>query len=220
MDDFVTLIPLRGGSKGIKRKNLRNINKKPLLYYVIKASLDAGIRTVISTEDSEIKTVCQSLFKNINVIDRPKEFARDNSSTEDVIEHFLQIDSIVNNIILLQATSPLTSSNDIKEAINLYKTNTNKSLISVAESHQFLWDKSGRPTNYDPRNRPRRQDWDGYYVENGAIYIFSRNQFLKHKSRCSGECTLYKMNTKSMFEIDNEDDFQVVSALLQERNNA
>ena len=142
MDDFVTLIPLRGGSKGIRRKNLKNINKKPLLYYVIRASLDAGIRTVISTEDSEIKTVCQSLFQNINVIDRPEELARDNSSTEDVIEHFLQIDSIVNNIILLQATSPLTSSNDIKEAINLYKTNTNKSLLSVTKSHQFIWDKS------------------------------------------------------------------------------
>ena len=142
MDDFVTLIPLRGGSKGIRRKNLKNINKKPLLYYVIRASLDAGIRTVISTEDSEIKTVCQSLFQNINVIDRPEELARDNSSTEDVIEHFLQIDSIVNNIILLQATSPLTSSNDIKKAINLYKANPNKSLLSVTQSHQFIWDKS------------------------------------------------------------------------------
>ena len=219
MDDFVTLIPLRGGSKGIRRKNLKNINKKPLLYYVIRASLDAGIRTVISTEDSEIKTVCQSLFQKINVIDRPEELARDNSSTEDVIEHFLQIDSIVNNIILLQATSPLTSSNDIKKAINLYKANSNKSLLSVTQSHQFIWDKSGRPTNYDPMNRPRRQDWDGYYQENGAIYIFSRNQFLKHKCRSSKECTLYKMNINAMFEIDDEDDLQFLSVLLQARDN-
>ena len=219
MDDFVTLIPLRGGSKGIKRKNLININNKPLLYYVIKASLDAGIRTVVSTEDSEIRTICKSLFQKINVIDRPEALAKDNSSTEEVIEHFLQNDSKANNIILLQATSPLTSSNNIKEAINLYKKNTKKSLLSVTQSHQFLWDKSGRPTNYDPMNRPRRQDWDGYYIENGAIYIFSRPQFLKYKSRCSKECTLYKMDTKSLFEIDDPSDLQVLSALLQERKN-
>ena len=219
MNEFVTLIPLRGGSKGIKRKNLIKINKKPLLYYVIKASLDAGIRTVVSTEDSEIKEVCRSLFQNIYIINRPEELARDNSSTEDVIKHFLQTDSKEKNIILLQATSPLTSSKDIKEAINLYKKNTKKSLLSVVQSHQFIWDESGRATNYDPINRPRRQDWDGYYIENGAIYIFSRNQFLKYKSRCSNECTLFKMNTKSLFEIDDESDFKVLSALLEERNN-
>ena len=68
-------------------------------------------------------------------------------------------------------------------------------------------------------NRPRRQDWDGYYQENSAIYIFSRNQFLKHKCRSSKECTLYKMNTNSMFEIDDEDDLQFLSVLLQARDN-
>ena len=118
MDDFVTLVPLRGGSKGIKRKNLIKINKKPLLYYVLKASIDAGIRTVVSTEDSEIKSVCKNLFQGIDVIDRPAELASDNSSTDDVIEHFLEIDSNVNNIVLLQATSPMTTSNDLKKAIN------------------------------------------------------------------------------------------------------
>ena len=217
MDDFVTLVPLRGGSKGIKRKNLIKINNKPLLYYVLKASIDAGIRTVVSTEDSEIKSVCKNLFKGIDVIDRPAELASDHSSTDDVVEHFLKIDSNVNNIVLLQATSPMTTSNDLKKAISIFNTNKNKSLVSVVKTHPFLWDKYGKATNYDPRNRPRRQDWDGYYQENGAIYIFSRSQFQKDRCRCTKECSLYEMNVKSMFEIDEIEDFKFLSALLKEK---
>ena len=217
MSKYVTLIPLRGGSKGIPRKNLKKINGKPLFYYVAQASLSAGLKTVISTEDSEIKKQSLKLFNNIIVIDRPNIYAQGNSSTEDVIEHYLSVDRKVENIILLQATSPITSANDIQKSIKLFEKNNYKPLVSVVNCHSFIWSKDGKPQNYEPLKRPRRQDWDGYYVENGAIYIFTRRHFENNRCRCSNKSTLYEMKSNSIFEIDDLDDLEVISCILKSR---
>ena len=218
MAKYVTLIPLRGGSKGIPRKNIKIVNGKPLFYYVVKASLSVGLKTVVSTEDKEIKQKSLELFNTLEVIDRPEVYALDNSSTEEVIEHYLTLDNTVENIILLQATSPLTTSEDIRKSIELFEKNNLKPLISVVKCHSFIWSKYGIPQNYDPKNRPRRQDWDGYYVENGAIYIFTREHFEKYKCRCSNRSTLYEMKSNSIFEIDDLDDLEVISNILKKRD--
>ncbi len=215
--EFVTLIPLRGGSKGIPRKNLKVLNGKPLFAYVVEASINSGIRTVISTEDQEIKKMCKKLYKDSEVIDRPSSIATDTSTTEEVIEHFLEIDKNPKHIILLQATSPLTTSKDINSAINQYLSNKANPLLSVVNEHCFLWDSFGNPINYDPYKRPRRQDWDGINKENGALYIFSRNHFQKHKCRAGGKVTLYKMNSKTKYEIDEIEDFKILSAILKQK---
>ena len=68
--------------------------------------------------------------------------------------------------------------------------------------------------NYDPQKRPRRQDWEGYYIENGAIYIFSRNSFLELNCRCSHKSTLYEMGKNSLFEIDTLEDIPIVSSII------
>ena len=126
MAKYVTLIPLRGGSKGIPRKNIKIVNGKPLFYYVVQASLSVGLKTVVSTEDKEIKQKSLELFNTLKVIDRPEVYALDNSSTEEVIEHYLTLDNTVENIILLQATSPLTTSEDIRKSIELFEKNNTK----------------------------------------------------------------------------------------------
>ena len=92
LQDFVGLIPLRGGSKGIPKKNIRLVNNAPLFSYIAKASLDAGLKTYVSTEDQEIKKLCIQEHASITVIDRPKNLASDHSTTEDVIEHFLNVE--------------------------------------------------------------------------------------------------------------------------------
>ena len=216
-NEFVSLIPLRGGSKGIPRKNLKILSGKPLFSYVVEASINSGIRTVISTEDQEIKKLCKQLFKDSEVIDRPHEIATDTSTTEEVIEHFLKIEKDHKHIILLQATSPLTNSNDINGAINQYIKNEAIPLLSVVNEHCFIWDNYGKPINYDPFNRPRRQDWDGINIENGAIYIFSRHHFEKNKCRAGERVTLYKMNNKTKYEIDEIEDFEILSSILNQQ---
>ena len=211
---FLTLIPLRGGSKGIPRKNLRILMNKPLYAHVAESSLKAGIKTYISTEDQEIMANCQSNYPDIKILPRPIELATDTASTESVVNHFINNIANLNHIILLQATSPLTSSLDIHSAISKYLDNDCKPLLSVVNQHFFLWSKDGKAVNYDPLKRPRRQDWDGLYIENGAIYIFSKEYFLRHGSRCADGSTLYLMNTKTLFELDTKDDLEIISGFL------
>ena len=213
-NEFSTLIPLRGGSKGIPRKNLMILKNKPLYSYVAESSLKAGIKTFISTEDQEIMTNCQSYYPDINILRRPNDLATDTASTESVVTHFLSSIENTNHIILLQATSPLTSSLDIQSAISKYLDNGCKPLVSVVNQHFFLWSKDGKALNYDPFQRPRRQEWEGLYIENGAIYIFSREYFLDNGSRCNDRSTLYLMQTQTLFELDTNDDLKIISALL------
>ncbi len=212
--EFSCLIPLRGGSKAIPRKNLVLINNKPLYSYVAQSSLSAGVSTYVSTEDKEIIDSCNASFPDLSILKRPHHLAADTSTTESVVDHFLSSISNAKHIILLQATSPMTSTLNIKEAISLYLEHDCQPLISVVKEHFFLWSKDGNPVNYDPLKRPRRQDWDGLFIENGAIYIFSREHFEKNKCRCSEKSTLYLMNSTTLFEVDTIDDLNNISKLL------
>ncbi len=213
--NFVSLIPLRGGSKGIPRKNLLQLNGSPLFAFTVKASLLAGLNTYMSSEDLEIKETCQTLFPSVEIIDRPSQLAQDSSSTEDVIKHFLEVESKYEHVVLLQATSPLTRAIDIEEAIAMYLNNSCIPLVSVVRKHSFFWDESGKPLNYKPQNRPRRQDWKGVLQENGAIYIFSREHFNKYKCRASHSCTLFEMQSKSAYEIDEMEDLNIVASIMK-----
>tara|TARA_Y100000589_G_scaffold328699_1_gene373413 strand:- start:1000 stop:1665 length:666 start_codon:yes stop_codon:yes gene_type:complete len=213
-EEIKVLIPLRGGSKGIKRKNLKLFNNKPLFTWVTQAAINAKLDVYISTEDIEIKNTSIKLFPNVTIQDRPKELATDTASTEKVISFFLDKFKC-KHIMLLQVTSPLTSTDDIISAINLYKKGNFKPLISVCRKHDFIWDQNGYPINYDPLARPRRQDWSGNLVENGAIYIFKANQFKKYGSRCTPPCTLYEMNSEKSFEIDTDLDWLVLEEIIK-----
>ena len=217
--EFATLIPLRGGSKGIPRKNLILIKGKPLFWYVTDASIEAGVKTFISTEDQEIKGIANNMFSTINVIDRPLVLSQDTSSTEDVIEHFLDTIKFPKHIILLQATSPLTRAINLEEAITEYLSNNCKPLVSVVHEHSFFWDKEGHAINYDPLDRPRRQDWGGVYKENGAIYIFSREHFKEFRCRAAEKCILYKMHNNTTFEIDELEDLKIITKLIEDGEN-
>tara|TARA_Y100001968_G_C19347290_1_gene712775 strand:- start:689 stop:1348 length:660 start_codon:yes stop_codon:yes gene_type:complete len=212
--DFSSLIPLRGGSKGIPKKNIIMLKNKPLFWYVTNASVQSGIETYISTEDEAIKALALNYFDDINILDRPKEIALDTSTTEEVIEHFIKNNVTAKHIVLLQATSPLTTRKDIEEAIKTYLNNACKPLLSVVHEYSFLWNKQGQALNYNPIKRPRRQDWEGNYKENGAIYIFSRKHFEEYKCRLSDNCSLYLMRSKTSVEIDNEEDLEIVTSLM------
>ncbi|MFX4228261.1 MAG: acylneuraminate cytidylyltransferase family protein [Porticoccaceae bacterium] len=212
LDNFCTLIPLRGGSKGIPKKNIKSMAGKPLCYWAIKASLDAGIKTFVSTDSEEIKNVVLSFSKDVTVIDRPEDLASDTATTEAVIEHaFSLLD--YENMILMQATSPLTTSKDLLAAIELYEKNERQPLVTGTKSHRFNWDLEGNALNYNPLKRPRRQDWDGFFQENGAFYIFTRDFFKKTGARCGPKCSLYIMEEQHALEIDSLQDWEVMEMI-------
>ena len=208
------LLPLRGGSKGIPKKNIKLFCGYPLYYWTAKAVCKANIPLNISTEDQEITSVVEKYTPSAKIIKRPKKFAQDASSTEDVVKHFITIEKC-EHILLIQATSPLTNESHIKEAVNLYFKNNCKPLISGTFQHNFIWNKNGIPNNYDPIKRPRRQDWEGEFIENGSLYLFSKKDFLRSECRCVPPCTLFKMDEIHSFEIDTLNDWIILENLMK-----
>lgn len=210
------LIPARAGSKGIKNKNSKLLAGKPLISWAIDVATQTGYHVCVSTDCSIIKTICKQLHPNVQIIDRPKHLADDHSPTEDVISHFLSLHSY-QTIILFQPTSPLVLAKDITQAVSLHQSSKYDTLLSVTRKHIFLWDENGNPTNYNPSTRPRRQDWTGCLVENGAFYIFTPASFSISKCRISPPCELYILDESRSLEIDTLADWQLVESILYTR---
>lgn len=223
--DIMSIIPARGGSKGVPRKNIKLLNGKPLIYYSIEASNSCKFidRTFVSTEDDEISEISNKLGSE--VIKRPLDLASDTSSSIDVIFHFL--DFLEDNIflpemfVLLQPTSPLRTSNDIYKAIELFKLNDCDSLVSVCElNHQSLLNFSLDngylvQNNNDNFFNSRRQDMPTYYALNGAIYITTPNFIRKNKSFYGDKTIPYLMPKERSIDLDTPLDFKIVDYLLR-----
>jgi len=215
------LVPLRGGSKSIARKNIKLIAGKPLCEWVLSALLDVeGIDGVsVSTEDEEIAQIAQAIDPHIHIINRPKELATDEASTESVMLHFAeQVDFDI--LITAQATSPLTTSQDIKQGLDTFFAGGFDSLLTGVREKRFYWTKNDRetaPVNYNYKKRPRRQDFDGWIMENGAFYITSRSILLKEKCRLGGKIGLLEMSSNTGIEIDDPGEWKVVETLLIEQ---
>jgi N-acylneuraminate cytidylyltransferase len=212
----VGFIPARGGSKSIKHKNIMQLAGKPLLYYALRACEEAPSieKTFVSTDDEEIKAVAESFgFKKVVVIKRSPETASDAATSESALVEFCE-NYEFEKVVFLQATSPLTTGDDIEGALKNLENKKAQSLVSVIKNYQFLWNADGTPMNYDPQKRPRRQDWDGYYIENGAFYISSRENILNSKCRVSGKITFWEMSQKTLYEVDEPDDWKIIEKFL------
>lgn len=215
---IVALIPLRGGSKSIPRKNIEIIAGKHLCAWVLEAveRVDEIDEIYVSTDDDEISKVVESLELNVKIIKRPSEFATDEASTESVMLHFAEhVDFDV--LVTLQATSPLTSPEDIKEGLKLFFSQELNSLLTGVRSKRFFWNDDYAPINYDYRKRPRRQDFKGEIMENGAFYITDRNTLIKKECRLGGKIGVLEMPPDTSFEIDEPGDWEIAELLLIKR---
>lgn len=217
---IVALVPLRGGSKSIIKKNIKSIAGKPLCEWVLSASAMSKYvdEVYVSTESEEIKNVVNSLNLNVKIIDRPVELAQDKSSTEDVMLHFMDKVNF-DLLVTIQATSPLTDVADIDAAIESFFKNNYDSLLTVVRSKRFLWAEGGLPVNYEPGNRPRRQDFDGTLIENGAFYLTSHAVLQKEKCRLGGYIGFHIMDEETLQEIDEPNDWSIVKMMLENKIN-
>jgi len=224
----VAFIPVRGGSKSIPLKNIKLINGKPLVYWTVKAAcLCKYIDEVfIATDSDEIQAVVENfknndesdIFAKSKVIGRSGETATDTASTESAMIEFANKYTF-DNIVLIQATSPLLESSDLDKGFEVFAKNDTDSVISVVRQKRFNWqvDSNGfaTPLNYDVFNRPRRQEFDGYFVENGAFYITSKNSLLSTKNRISGRIKAVEMKEDTFFEIDEPSDWIIIESLMK-----
>lgn len=220
----VAFIPVRGGSKSIPLKNIKLINGRPLVYWTILAAVECEkIDKVFVSTDSQIikNTIEQFEFDKVDVVPRSESTATDTASTESAMLEFAKQYEF-DNIVLIQATSPLLTSGDLQKGLEIFTLPQYDSILSVVRQKRFIWKENEEgvalPVNYDVFNRPRRQEFDGYLVENGAFYICSRKDLLRSGNRVSGRIGVVEMSEESYFEIDEPCDWIVIENFMKRRN--
>ena len=223
MEKNVAFIPVRGGSKSIPLKNIKVMAGKPLVYWTIESAVNCKYidKVYVSTDSDKIIEVVKS-YEGINkekieIVLRSNETASDKASTESAMLEFAKKYDF-ENIVLIQATSPLLSSKDLDKGFEKYENYD--SIISLVEQKRFRWKVEGgcvKSINYDYMNRPRRQEFEGDLVENGAFYITSKENLLKYENRLAGKIGYVVMPEDTYFEIDEPSDWIIVESLLKNR---
>ncbi len=216
----VALIPLRGGSKSIPLKNIKTMAGRPLCAWVLDAACSAlGPENVfVSTDSNAIIDIVRSINPGVNIIIRPGDISTDKASTESVMLHFAgSVD--FDTLITMQATSPLTTPDDIRQALRLFDEGGYDSLVTGVSTRRFYWTDNCEPVNYNPLKRPRRQDMDGWIMENGAFYITDRKILMESKCRLGGRTAIYKMSPDTAIEIDEDEDWNIAEMYLQKRKS-
>jgi N-acylneuraminate cytidylyltransferase len=215
----VAFIPVRGGSKSIPLKNIKSFCGKPLVYWCTKALQDSEAisRIVIATDSIEIKeTVAAFGFSKVELYDRDPANAADTSSTEDVMLEYLD-KGLANSdeyFWLVQATNPFITAADVDKAFRQLLNDKANSLLTCVRYKRFFWTEEGAPINYDYKARPRRQDFKGDLMENGAFYISKVSDIRQYKNRMSGKISVYEMPEYTAFEIDEPDDWMIMEKLF------
>lgn len=218
----IGFIPLRAGSKGIPGKNKKKLLGRPLYQWTLGASLESDLDEVyVFTDDLDIINQIEQEYKwceKVKTMERSEESATDTASTEMAMMEFAErLNFDFDTLTLIQATSPLTTSKDINVSLEKVINGRFDSSLSVVESKRFIWSLEGKSINYDYLKRPRRQDFEGYKVENGAVYTCTKLNFIKNRNRIGGKIGLVYMAEDTLYEIDELEDWAIVSNLLRNR---
>jgi N-acylneuraminate cytidylyltransferase len=224
--EVISIIPARGSSKGIPRKNLRLLAAKPLIAHTIEHARQSRVvsRVVVSTDDPEIGAVARQY--GAEVIWRPLEISGDTATSESALLHALEYlqrseGYAPDLIVFLQCTSPLTLPQDIDGAVYALLNENADSALAVTPFHYFLWrqDQNGGAVgiNHDRRARPLRQEREPQFLETGAVYVMRTQGFKEAKHRFFGQTAMYVMPPERCLEIDRPVDLIIAEALLRER---
>jgi len=220
--DAVTIIPARGGSKRIPRKNAAVVAGLPLIAHTIRHARSARLVSdvYVSTDDAEIASIARA--HGAAVITRPSELAGDEVSSEAALLHALQDLAAGGRrdpdlVVFLQCTSPVRRSGDIDRAIETLLSEEADSLFSACRVIQWLWRKDGArisPLNFDFARRPRSQDFPAEFKENGSIFVFRPWVLREHRNRLGGRIALYEMDFWSGVEVDSPEELALCDWIL------
>lgn len=221
MSENVAIIPARGGSKGVPRKNLRRVGGIPLIARAVVAAADARCidRVVVSTDDPDIAAVAAEW--GAEIVERPAELAGDTASSESALLHALEEledrGVEVRVVAFLQATSPFIDTDALDEAVRLVHSRRRDSVFSAVETYGFLWAKgagdAAEAVNHDASHRPRRQDRDPHFLETGAFYVMRAAGFRASAHRFFGSIGIVEVPERTALEIDTEGELDLARAL-------
>lgn len=216
----IAFIPVRGGSKSIPLKNIKPFCGKPLVCWSIEALQSCTLvdKIIVATDSKDIEQVVTAHnYSKVELYHRSAENASDAASTESVMLEYINCASLSPEVtfMLVQATSPLTQTIHFNEAFELYNQRKYDSILTCVRNYRFYWNEDGTSKNYDYKSRPRRQDFKGELMENGAFYINTVGNILKSGNRLSGKIGIYEMPEYTATEIDESDDWVVLENLMQ-----
>ena len=220
----VAFLPVRGGSKGIPKKNIKDLAGKPLLHWMAQACIDADKvdELVVATDSEEIASVARQLgSKKFTIFYRNPDNCTDSASTESAMIEFAEAKNDFSHIMLVQATSPLIQSHQLDEAIEKFFKSDADSLIALVRQLKFIWDEqhdgSVIPLNYQPQSRPRRQEFTGILTEPGAFYLTRRQDLLRTRCRISGKVLGYELPEDCYWDLDTMAEWRIVEEILKYR---
>lgn len=225
----LAIIIARSGSKGLKDKNIRLLNGKPLMAYTIEAALESKCfdKVMVSTDSKKYKGIAEKYGAEVPFL-RSKTNSKDSTSPWDVVKEVLSqyeaIGEYFDTFCLLQPTSPLRDADDIKKAYKMYDEKKANAVVSMCEIECSMHlinrlPKSLSMKGFIPEKNynKRRQEIEPYYRFNGAIYISKVKTFYKHMNIYDDKCYAYIMDRKKSFDIDNELDINIVEAIMKNK---
>ena len=216
---IVSLIPLRGGSKGVPKKNIKIIDGYPLCYYVINACNESKsiATTYISTDDDEIEYVCNNY--DVIIHRRNPNCGQDNSTFNSVIKDFLHKYNDIDIMVYIQATNPHIMAIDIEKAIQKFVNGNYNLLIGVVKNHSFIWKKISN--NYiecvNKKVRTRQESIEEF-EEDGSYYIFRTTDFINNEYKFPIDKIGYNINSFGIHqEIDEVKDFEIARLIKENK---
>lgn len=217
----IALIPARGGSKGISKKNIKEFASKPLIYWSIKIALESKCidRVIVSTDDKDIADIAISYSAEVPFI-RPKEISLDNSPGIDPVLHALENLPEISDLLLLQPTSPIRRLEDIEKIFELRDKFNSGSVVSLtpaskSQNLHFEIDSKYKISpiskNYDIK---LRQHYKTSHILNGSLYLSSKESILKYRSLITPETLGYIMPPEYSIDIDSLFDWEIAEYLM------
>ncbi|MGI6878120.1 cytidylyltransferase domain-containing protein [Microbacterium sp. gxy059] len=213
--ETIAIVPARGGSKGVPRKNLARVGGVPLVARSIRAARRSGRvdRVVVSTDDGEIAAVAEEW--GAQVVRRPAALSGDDASSEAALLHAL--DELAacgvraGVVAFLQATSPFLPADRLARAIDLVRSGSADSAFAARESYEFAWERTAggaRAVGHDAARRPRRQDREPLFVETGAFYVLDAAGFSRERHRFFGRTEIVEVPAELSLEIDTPEELR------------
>jgi YrbI family 3-deoxy-D-manno-octulosonate 8-phosphate phosphatase len=221
----IAVIPARGGSKGVSRKNLRVAGGLPLIAHTVRQAKLARTlsRVIVSTDDQEIAAA--AVRYGAEVIERPSELSGDSASSESAVMHALEAlrrqGAVPDIVVLLQCTSPLMLAEDIDGTVEALERDGADSAVAVAPFFHFLWKRDDRGAavaiNHEQASRPRRQEMDPQFIETGAVYAMRTAEFERARHRFFGKTVMHVTPAGRCLEVDDSAQLDIADALLRRR---
>lgn len=223
---IVAIITARSGSKGVKDKNIKLLNGKPMIAYTIETAIESGIfdRIIVSTDSQKYADIAIEYGAEVPSL-RPEELSKDNTSSVDAILYTLDLleshGEYYDYFMLLQPTSPLRTAKNIVEAVDLCFEKDTLSVLSMTKcDHPPEWscqldDKLDLTVLYNQIKATRRQDVLPYYQLNGAIYFININEFKESRSFFKNNSVAYIMDKENSLDVDDIYDFMLAESVMK-----